>query len=425
MGIRQIGYSDLGYFYRGVGDLTRNLIMDMEFRERVDRDLLARALGQALDDYPEFAVQPFRDGFSFVYREQHRAVPILPMDDRTRCFGTEEMGGYLFCVRAGEKKVRFSAFHGLTDAKGCLGFCRTVLYHYGRCRGMNFSMANPGRCAPLDREDQFDPFGKYAAPSGTSTAGKSSKEPQEPILILPADDFPAGDPRIHAYELELSTGEVLRLTKQLGTTVAPILTTVLAEALDALYGGEGKAVLSFLPVNMLELFGSRTRVNFNLSIPLLVPAELLQQDLPAQCHAIRAQMNRQIGKEKFAHIMRENIEKTRCLQEGMSGIRDAQKKPAITYNLSYPGRMDIDEEFLPLISDWRLLAWSPIAGCSVIGYTQGDKMVIHIDRRSDSSAIPKAAQEVFGKIGLQARLVDFGYNFGDRLIVEKLSKKVD
>ena len=425
MRMRPIGYSDLGYFYRGAGDLTRDLMVDIEFRETVDKELLVRALGEALEDYPEFAVQPLRDGASFVYREQNRAVPIFPLDNTIRYFGAEETGGYLFCVRADEKKARFSVFHGMTDGKGCLGFYRTVLYHYGRGKGMKFSMVNPGKYEPLDQEDQFDPFAKYAAPVENFATKKGSAEPKEPVLILPEPDFPSSDPRLHAYELELSTGEVLRLAKDMGTSVAPLLTVVMANAIDGLYGGEGKAIASFLPVNMLKMFGSKTRVNFNLTIPLLVSANLLQQELPAQCHEIRAQMNRQIDKEKFANIMRARIEETRRLQAGAPRSGSLGKRPAITHTLTYPGRADIDEEFLPLISDWRMLAWAPVAGCGVIGYTQGDRMTVRIARRSDSPAIPKAAQEIFGKLGIPAKLIDDGCLLGDRLVVEKLSKKVN
>ena len=99
----------------------------MEYRYEtdigIDPDTLRKAVGKALDRFPFFKLRPYLDKNGMLAAKENSGdVPVFFNDDSYRSLGTNETGGYLFCVNADDYSVRICASHALADGRGIFFF---------------------------------------------------------------------------------------------------------------------------------------------------------------------------------------------------------------------------------------------------------------------------------------------------------------
>ena len=118
--------------------------------EEVDAELLQRALDALRPRFPYFQVE-LREGFFWYFFERNGAPNRVVQDSKfpMQKLPTKRRGGYLYRVRAFDKRIALEMCHILTDGYGAFVFFRSLLAEYYRLQGI------PTAYGP----DVFDPTG--------------------------------------------------------------------------------------------------------------------------------------------------------------------------------------------------------------------------------------------------------------------------
>ncbi len=436
-GLREIGYSDKAFFYKPV----RNLRISVVLKKELELDKLKCAVKGALDDFDEYRVTPVRDGRKVYYMHNDREVAFFPYDDTGRFFGTDEINGYLFYILYEEKAFMLSLFHGLTDYKGMWAFLNDIIYRYALETGLNVPDIRI-KDAPLSDEDRYDPYSLFAdkdasvvMPEGISgnslfipcekynitapvSGGKCAENTQTPGGKIPEDLELQ-----HEYTLTVNAPQFLAMVHEWNTSASCALGALISNALADLYGAEGQDVLFKITCDIRPFFGSATKVNMSEAVLLASTADLREKPLGEHCAELRCQMKSQLCKENFSRFMAAGIDLTSFRAGEKESVDVTVPSHKLTFVLTYPGRMDLPEEYGSLVSDFELKGYFPIETVRFSIKSTGDELRIGIDQVFDGDGIIRAIAEEFEALGFETRVKDEGRFGGDKYSLERIRER--
>ena len=100
-------------------------------KDKIDIDLLKRAVIKALEDYPMYRVK-LGTGFFWNYLDFNNRGPVVEEEDDIPCanINFRKNNNYLFKVTYFKNKINIDFFHVLTDAIGAIVFFKSLIYHY-------------------------------------------------------------------------------------------------------------------------------------------------------------------------------------------------------------------------------------------------------------------------------------------------------
>ncbi len=101
----------------------------VRLKERVDKEVLNRAVQLSAKRYPYFCRKVIRRGDD--YEILHNEAPI-PVNEGSAgiCFGSEEANGHFLAVCFRDKNIWLDLYHSMADMKGFLPWVKTVVYLY-------------------------------------------------------------------------------------------------------------------------------------------------------------------------------------------------------------------------------------------------------------------------------------------------------
>lgn len=432
--MRPIGYSNKVFYYNGAGHSTT-----YDFRMRIlltrepDKGALQRAAAKTMAVFPEFAVRPVigADGRLY-YEENKEEVAIFDEDEPPHALGSDETNGYLLCLICGEKSFIVSFYHGLSDFVGNWSFIRTLVWHYVREVGETGVSAdetvrlNADVYRNMDEQERDNPYQKFGNAESVPSwvyEDKGALEINEPLYPDEAD-------HLKNYELTLDVGAFLKKTKELATSFVPLLIAVTTQALDGLYEKNGKPVVVKIPTNLRPLYGTHTTANFSDSLVLALSEELRGMSIAEQTKFLRESMNDQLHRENFDRILAKKVRTVKDYENGRETIEQlnqrltnaasaASARP-VTFALTYPGRLDVPDEYQSVVRGFNMEPYVPTNGFFLFVGSYGGELRIRICQRFDSDRLARAMAEAFGRIGLNATVCDAGMVTGDKVYVEKL-----
>lgn len=100
-------------------------------KDKIDIDLLKRAVIKALEDYPMYRVK-LGTGLFWNYLDFNNRGPVVEEEDDIPCanINFRKNNNYLFKVTYYKNKINIDFFHVLTDATGAIVFFKSLIYHY-------------------------------------------------------------------------------------------------------------------------------------------------------------------------------------------------------------------------------------------------------------------------------------------------------
>ena len=241
--------------------------------EKIDPDLLEKALEQTIVRFPFFDVR-MRRGLFWYYLEKnkHTAPPVLP-DIKNPCYRVRwhENKGFLFRVYYYENKISVDFFHSLTDGFGSSRFVSTLAAAYLRLTGVDIPVgaAVLDVCHTASDAEMEDAFRRY----GTS---KGKPRRREGYV------YHAKGTKMPAHMLNITTGflsvqAVAEKAKQQGVTVTELIAAVLLDVLYHKQQGENrkhKAISVQIPVNLRKAFPCETLRNFTMCYDVRIDPRL-------------------------------------------------------------------------------------------------------------------------------------------------------
>ena len=100
-------------------------------QDKIDIELLKRAVIKALEDYPMYRVK-LGTGLFWNYLDFNDRGPVVEEEDDIPCanINFRKNNNYLFKVTYYKNKINIDFFHVLTDATGAIVFFKSLIYHY-------------------------------------------------------------------------------------------------------------------------------------------------------------------------------------------------------------------------------------------------------------------------------------------------------
>ena len=419
-------YDDIFYGVYAGPEATFDIRVRFDFKQKLNVKKFQQAADEALGYYPEFAVRPVIYMGVIHYEANRAPAGLFPDDGKRRYFGTEgEAGtnGYPFLFLYGEKHVTFSLFHGLTDAHGMIFFVISVLWGYLKRMFPPLGLMNPklltrpgirlsaDMLGDMDDTERYDPLVKFA----------SDGEPvnlidPETLFTLPKEAVDKSDETCRLLNLEISNKAFLKKTKALGTSFAPLLSVIAADAICSAYDVVDKVVGVVTTVDPRRLIKTNSLGNMAYNCPLPITKKDLERPLAELCARVRADMKKQVTEENARATYRfilsqcddvramgdvEAVNKALTAVEGVATLSSNG-----TIFLTYPGRIGNN-----LISRVLLEGVTPeMLACErgIVVYAHRDSLIVQVTQKSDDMTLVRALEGSMRKYGFSPRFRDMG-----------------
>jgi len=352
--------------------------------EEVDPAVLQSALAVTVKRFPSIAAR-LRKGVFWYYLQQVESAPELREEYSypLTYMSKKEMRKCAFRVIAFHNRIAVEFFHSLTDGTGALVFLKNLTAEYLEQKyGLHIPYENGivDRSAPPPEEELEDCFPKNAgavpASRKATDAWHMYGEPQKDGFLT-----------LTCFQLPVS--ETLALAHKYGVTLTVFMSAAMMMALLNLQKEKNlnirrqKRIKLLIPVNLRQLFPSKTLRNFAMyTIPELDP-RLGEYTFPEICKIIQHKMGAEITKKHMSSVIATNVndEKSTVLRLVPLPIKNAvmkavfdsvgERKSCLT--LSNLGRVIIPESMAGYISRFDFILGVQAAApynCGMLSYRE-------------------------------------------------------
>lgn len=282
--------------------------------EPVDTAVLRSALETTIPRFPTIAAR-LRRGLFWYYLQQLQETP----DFSAECshplayMHPQESRHCAFRVIVYENRIALEFFHLLTDGNGGLIFLKTLLAEYLQ---QKYRISIPSELGVFDRnkeptqEEIEDSFLKYAGP--VSASRKDSNAWHFHGTLEP-------EGRLNLICLQLDVPQVLEKAHGLGVSLTVFLSAVALQAILNLQAEKipnvhrRKPVKLLIPVNLRNLFPSKTLRNFVLyTIPELNP-RLGHYDFSEICKIVKLKMETDFTPKQMSRMIATNVDSEKSM----------------------------------------------------------------------------------------------------------------
>lgn len=424
-GLRRCGRYDTIFYgaYAGAG-ATFDMRVRFDLKQKINLKKLQKAADKALRAYPEFAVRPVLHEGRVCYEPNGAPVRFAPDDGNRLYFGTEDTNGYLFVFLYGERHLAFSIFHSQTDAHGMISFLVTVLWNYlvsvfppARLIGTGMFTKHGIRADDrlfytMDDAERYDPLTVFARPGELV-----QPVDLERLFRFPPENAPKDSAACRLVNLEISNDAFLQKVKELGTTFAPLLSALTAEAVRGCFDVGDRDVVVITTADGRRVVHSDTLGNLAYNVYLPVTPATAALPLRQQCETLAgllaSQRTETHVRATFQDILRQcdeidamgEIDKVNAYLTGPEGLSNALTGTGTVF-LTYPGRIANNP-----ISRLLLEGLSPgilAAERAVDVYAHRDSLIIQISQKGDDLSLVEAMRRTLETHGFAVNMQDLG-----------------
>lgn len=280
-----------------------------ELNEKVDKEILSKAVGSALTRYPSFKVR-LRRGFFWYYLEENILPPIVHEDDGIilKKVIDRDNNRYLFRLSFFEKRVNLDFFHALSDGTGACEFLKTLLLEYLKLKGYPVEAEGVIKEVGEEIEDEEteDSYLKYYKPKKLTEINVKDLSGSGAAAFDGALLFQSGYGMI---EGTVEAKKLYELAKSYNTSVGTFLTAL---SLLSIYKAKikkhhRKPLLAFVPVNLRKIFPSVSLRNFTLFIRPTINTEEGENTLESYIERINPQMKEFVSEERLLNVISASV----------------------------------------------------------------------------------------------------------------------
>lgn len=280
-----------------------------ELSEKVDKDILEKAVGLALTRYPTFKVR-LRKGFFWYYLEENLLPPVVCEDDGIilKKVIDRDNNRYLFKISFFEKRINIDFFHALSDGTGACDFFKTMLLCYLKLKGYPVDAEGVVKEVGEEiKESEFeDSYVKYYKRKKISEINIKELSGGGAAAFDGASLFQSG---YGIIEGTVDSKKLYSLSKSYNTSVGTFLTAL---SLLSIYKAKikknsRKPLLAFVPVNLRKIFPSETVRNFTLFIRPVIYTNEGENTLESYIERIIPQMKSFVSPEKMSSVISASV----------------------------------------------------------------------------------------------------------------------
>ncbi len=380
--------------------------------EAVDTAVLQQALDVTVRRFPSIAVR-LRKGAFWYYLQQLDCAPQLRQDcsyPLTR-MSVRETRRCALRVLTHQNRIAVEFFHSLTDGTGAMVFLKSLLAEYLQQKYGLHIPAEEGVLGRLEEPSDAeleDSFQKYA--------GKLSVGRQESAAWR-MSGTPESGGFLHVTCFKLPVDRALAKAREKGVSLTTFLGAVMMLALQNCQAEQvpnpnrRKPIKLLLPVNLRNLYPSRTLRNFALyTTPEILP-RLGQYDFDEICTVIRHRMGLEITPKYMSMRIATNVSSERLMAVRvmplfiknivMRLIFDTVGERASCLSMSNLGAVRLPQEMTPYVARMDFILGVQAAApynCGILSY--GETLYINFIRNIREPDLERHFAAVLQQMGL-------------------------
>ena len=380
--------------------------------ENVDVQVLQSALDVTVKRFPSIAAR-LRKGAFWYYLQQVESAPQIreeysyPLVFMDR----EEMRRCAFRVIVHEDRIAVEFFHSLTDGTGAMIFLKSLTAEYLE---QKYGISIPAEAGVLDRrqepqeEELEDSFLKYA---GNVAASRKDTNAWK----MRGVPLPGGGLNLTCFRLPVKN--TLALAHNQGVSLTVFLSAAMMQALLNLQQEKvrsfrrRKGIKLLIPVNLRQLFPSKTLRNFAMyTIPEIDP-RLGEYTFDEICKVIQHKMGSEITPKHMSTVIATNVNDERnplvrliplpIKNIVMKAIFDSVGERKSCLTLSNLGLVKVPQAMEPYICRFDFILSVQAAApynCGVVSY--GDTVYINFIRNIRDAELERHFHLVLRDMGV-------------------------
>lgn len=380
--------------------------------EDVDVQVLQSALDVTVKRFPSIAAR-LRRGVFWYYLQQVAEAPEISREYSYPLvfMDRHEMRKCAFRVIAYENRIAVEFFHSLTDGTGALIFLKSLTAEYLE---QKYGVSIPAEDGVLDRrqepqeEELEDSFLKYA---GNVVASRKDTNAWK----MRGVPLPGGVLNLTCFRLPVK--ETLALAHNQGVSLTVFLSAVMMQALMNLQKEKErsfrklKGIKLLIPVNLRQLFPSKTLRNFAMyTIPEIDP-RLGEYTFAEICKVIQHKMGSEITPKHMSTVIATNVNDERnplvrliplpVKNVVMKAIFDSVGERKSCLTLSNLGLVKVPQAMEPYIRRFDFILGVQAAApynCGVVSY--GDTVYINFIRNTRDAELERHFHLVLRDMGI-------------------------
>ncbi len=382
----------------------------------VDTEILKVALGVTVRRFPSVAVRLSWGAFWY-YLEELASPPEIKGEfgHPTENMKYADIRKCAFRVLVFGKRIALEFFHSITDGTGGMIFFKSLLAEYIERKYGEKVPCEKGvvdRRSEIDEGELEDSFIKHA---GDVTIGR--KESTAYFL----DGTKEKDGFVHALTFIAETDDVRKLAKSYGVSVTALLCAVMMQAFAEIQEErvpnriKRKPIKIMLPVNLRNIFPSKTLRNFALYIiPEITPA-MGDYSFEEICRSVHHQMGFELSANRMRARITTNVNdeinpivKIAPLflkNAVMKGVFNAVGEKTSCVTLSNLGAVELPEEMSKYVERFDFTLNVPSRNhnnCSVISF--GGKMYISFVRNIEEPILEYKFHKILRDMGVRMKV---------------------
>lgn len=390
--------------------------LSISLKEDIDKDILQSALDVTVRRFPSIAVR-LRKGVFWYYLEQMASVPKVreeksyPLTKMSK----RETRKCAFRVLYYKNRIAVELFHSLTDGNGALIFLKSLTAEYIQQKYGVYIPAENGVFGRLDEpteEELEDSFQKYA---GKINASRKEND----AWALLGTPEPGTFLNVTCFKLPIK--QVLDKAHEYNVTLTAFICSTLMMALQNCQKKQvpnqnrRKPIKILIPVNLRNLFKSKTLRNFVLyTTPEILP-KLGEYSLEEICEAVKHRMGLDITRKQMSMKIATNVNSEKLMliriiplfikNLVMKAVFDAVGERKSSLSLSNLGALKIPKEMEAYVqrADFILGVQSTKPyNCALISYK--DTLHLTFIRNIKEPELESHFYEVLQQLGISAEV---------------------
>lgn len=350
--------------------------------EEVDVAVLQTALDVTVRRFPSIAAR-LRRGIFWYYLQQLPHAPAIQAEQSYPLphMNPQDIRKCALRVVVYKNRIAVELFHALTDGTGALIFLKTLVAEYLQEKyGIAIPAQNGilGRLEAPSADELEDSFQKYAGPISASrresNAWTLSGTPESPQFL-------------HLTCFQIPVQPVLELAHTYHVSLTAFLCAVMLQALQTLQQEKvpnirwRKPLKVLIPVNLRNLFPSKTLRNFALYTTPEITPRLGQYTFEEICKAVHHRMGLEINPKVMSTKIATNVGSERILAVKlmplflknlvMKAIFDTVGERKSCLTLSNLGMVTVPEEMASYVQRFDFILGAQAASpynCGVLSY---------------------------------------------------------
>ncbi len=278
--------------------------------EPVDTQILRSALDVTVRRFPSIAVR-LRRGLFWFYLEQVESAPEIKEEQSYPLVHMPigDIGKCAFRVVVYKNRIAVEIFHAITDGTGGQTFLKTLVAEY---LTQKYGIAVPAENGVLGRLEEpseaelEDSFLKYA--------GKLSASRRENTAYR-LSGTPEPDKFVHLTTLMIPAEQIHRKAHEYKVTVTQLVCALMMKAILQIQEerpqGRQRPVKVLVPVNLRQLFPSRTLRNFSLYTTPEADRRLGDYTLEELCTLVHHKMGLDVTAKRMSTMIATNVNSER------------------------------------------------------------------------------------------------------------------